>query len=248
MPPADLRILVGHTTEDTFDNPTGEPVFADVEPTAYDSVLDWGCGCGRWARRLMMQDVPPARYIGVDLHKGMVEWCQSNLTAHDPNFTFHHHDVFNAGLNPDGVGSVAPLPADDSSVGLFIAWSVFTHVTQESASFYLTELARVLRPDGVAKTTWFLFDKQDFPMMQDFQNALYINDADPTNAVIFDKKWLLDELTANGLYLRDARKPGARGFQQQLNICVAGDGDVHAELPLDDGETIRKPPPLLPRT
>lgn len=144
----------------------------------------------------------------------MVEWCQANLSAHDANFSFQHHNVFNAGLNPDGIGSVARLPADDSSVGLFIAWSVFTHVTQESASFYLKELARVLRPDGVAKTTWFLFDKQDFPMMQDFQNALYINDTDPTNAVIFDKVWLLDELSANGLYLRDARKPGAKGFNR----------------------------------
>ena len=30
-------------------------------------------------------------------------------------------------------------------------------------------------------------------MMQDFQNALYINDVDPTNAVIFDREWLRRE-------------------------------------------------------
>ena len=30
-------------------------------------------------------------------------------------------------------------------------------------------------------------------MMQDFQNALYINDVDPSNAVIFDREWLRRE-------------------------------------------------------
>ena len=46
----------------------------------------------------------------------------------------------------------------------------------------------MLRDGGIAVTTFFLFDKAGFPMMQEFQNAPYINLDDPTNAVIFDRE------------------------------------------------------------
>ena len=44
-----------------------------------------------------------------------------------------------------------------------------------------------MRPDGWLHASWFLFDKRLFPMMQPFQNALFINETDPSNAVIFDR-------------------------------------------------------------
>lgn len=243
-PPEELRIFVGRTDDEAYDNPTGSLVFDDIPAQHYDSVFDWGCGCGRIARQLMLQEPQPQRYVGIDLHRGMVEWCAANLTPSAPHFEFHHHDVHNPGLNPSGSHDRVPFPAPDASVGLFVAWSVFTHVTERAASYYLGELARVLRPGGIAKTTWFLFDKIDFPMMQDFQNALYINDVDPTNAVIFDRQWLRDELSANGLVIAAARAPGMRGFQQQLNIALADDGAEHADIPDDTAPRGHKPPPL----
>ena len=44
-------------------------------------------------------------------------------------------------------------------------------------------------------------------MMQDFQNALYINDIDPTNAVIFDRDWLRAALDARDLRVSVVRAP-----------------------------------------
>jgi hypothetical protein len=50
----------------------------------------------------------------------------------------------------------------------------------------------VLSPGGVAITTWFLFDKREFPMMQWFQNMLFVNEFDQTNAALFARAWLVD--------------------------------------------------------
>ena len=76
----------------------------------------------------------------------------------------------------------------------------------------------MLRPDGVAVTTWFLFDKSDFPMMQAFQNALYISDFDPTNAVIFDRRWLARTLEAAGLTVDCRTPPAVRGYQWTIHL------------------------------
>jgi len=73
LPPGDLRQLVGPSEDRYYDNPTGRPVFPGLPPSAYDFVFDWGCGCGRIARQLLQQDPQPGRYVGVDLHRGMIE-------------------------------------------------------------------------------------------------------------------------------------------------------------------------------
>src|SRR6185436_13943659 len=101
LPPHELRVLVGTTDEAHYDNPTGEPLWG-LPREAFDLVLDWGCGCGRLARKLLLQREPPRRYLGVDLHRGMVRWCSEHLAPLAPGFEFVHQDVRNVGLNPRG--------------------------------------------------------------------------------------------------------------------------------------------------
>ena len=150
--------------------------------------------------------------------------------------------MFNPGLNPDAnLPRFAPLPARDREVSLLIAVSVFTHLVQDQAVRYLDELARVLRPDGVALASFFLFEKRYFPMLQDFQNALYVNDRDPTNAVIFDRDWLLDELANRDLGVKAAHPPPIRGHQWNLEIGLG----PHTTRPGEDhGPFGRLPPPV----
>jgi hypothetical protein len=143
----------------------------------------------------------------------MIDWCRANITSRAPAFEFRHHDVFQEFMNPDGTFDRLPLPVEDGAITLFLAWSVFTHLLQQDAEFYLRELARGLGANGVAISTWFLFDKAAFPMMQDFQNALYISDFDPTNAVIFDRTWLESALEASGLEVMTRTPPMVPGHQ-----------------------------------
>lgn len=245
LPPLALRQLVGATEESLYDNPDGRPIF-DLAPEAYDFVLDFGCGCGRIARQLIQQTPRPQRYVGLDLHRGQVEWCRANLAPHAPGFEFRHQNVFCKGLNPRGTADVLPFPAPDRSVSLIVAWSVFTHVNQAAAAFYLRETARVLRPGGLLFSTWFLFDKADFPMMQTFQNALFINEVDPTNAVIFDKEWLRGTAAAAGLTLDRIIAPGIRGYQWQIWMKPRRQDSVDAGFPPDEAPRASLPPPLIP--
>lgn len=184
----------------------------------------------------------PSRYVGIDLHRGMVDWANQKLAPRLPGFSFIHQDVFNPGFNPNpSLPRTAPFPVEDGMVSLLVAFSVFTHLTQEQTLSYLDEVRRALRTDGVMLASFFLFEKRYFPMMQDFQNALYINDSDPTNAVVFDREWLLRELEARELCIRAARPPVIRGYHWELEIVP---GTASVELPPDDAPFGRQPPPV----
>jgi SAM-dependent methyltransferase len=243
LPPMEFRRLVGPTEPRFFDNPTSAPVFPGLPEEVYSTVFDFGCGCGRLARQLIQQRPRPSRYVGVDRHKGMVAWCQENLAPHAPGFEFQHHNVFHEALNPSGTPGHLPLPAADEEVTLFLAWSVFTHLLEPDAEFYLQELGRILSPSGLAVCTWFLFDKGDFPMMQEFQNALLINAVDPTNAVIFDRAWLIKQIERASLVATRIIPPDIKGFQWTIHLEKNVDGRRSVEVPEDSAPRgIARPP------
>jgi SAM-dependent methyltransferase len=246
MPPADMRALIGSTDEAFFENPTGGLIFPDLTPEMYESVLDLGSGCGRLARKLLQQHLRPQRYLGIDLHAGMVEWSRHNLSAVDPNFQFVHHDVYERGFNPAGhaVDHSQSLPGEDASASLIIAWSLFTHVLQDDIPYYLDQCARILRPGGLIRSTWFLFDKRYYPMMQTFQNALYINPENPTNAVIVDRNWLLETLLSAGLTVGSATPPTTRGFQWVLDLRHSVPGEISTISEEDEAPLGHNPPPI----
>ncbi|MGH7785985.1 MAG: methyltransferase domain-containing protein [Candidatus Binatia bacterium] len=246
LPPLEMRHLVGPLDAAAFDNPSAAPVFAALPPTAYESILDFGCGCGRIARQLIQQRPPPRAYLGLDLHQGMIEWCRRNLAPHAPGFRFEHHDAYHPSLNSRGSRAHLLLPAADRSFSLVNAWSVFTHLIEAQARHYLAEIARVLRPDGYLHATWFLFDKRQLPMMQDSQNALYINLHDPTNAVIFDRDWVVESAASVGLKLVAATPPRMRGYHWILVMAPVDHGAPPITLPEDCAPLGRNPPPPMP--
>jgi SAM-dependent methyltransferase len=246
FPPFEMRELVGPTDLAAFDNPSGSPIFGDaIELPLYDNILDFGCGCGRLARRLIQQSPRPRRYLGIDLHTGMVRWAQENLQPAADGFEFQHHNVHSPSFNPDPTAPrMAPFPVEDSTVSLLVAWSVFTHLTQDQCEYYLREASRVLRPDGVMFSTWFLFDKSVFPMMQDFQNTLYISYTDPANATVFDGTWLVQLASNLGLTVRSAALPEVRGFARKIEFTPTRPGVVAVELPIDNRPLGRRAPPI----
>jgi SAM-dependent methyltransferase len=236
IPPRDMRVLVGPEDPAMFDNPGKVLVFPGVEAQQYERIFDFGCGCGRNARKLALQDPRPVEYLGIDLHRGMIEWCQANLAPALPGFRFAHHDVFELGFNPTAERQYTlPFPCADDWATLAIAHSVFTHLNQTQTEHYLREITRVLRRDGVAYTTWFLFDKREFPMMQEEQNALFINEVNYTNAVIFDRAWLQQAFRDAGLVLYRAEPPTIRGFQWNLFLARADSGRQPVEIGEDTG-------------
>ncbi len=211
MPPIELRRMVTPIDAD-FDHPGDEPVYTDIPLEAYDAVFDFGCGCGRMARKLMMQKPRPRRYLGIDVHKGMIDWCSQNLTPVDPAFQFVHHDVWSPSYGHGNSYRLAePFPTKDGEFTLFLANSVFTHLYLRQTEYYLSEIARILSPQGIAITSWFFFDSDTYPSLDGGPHTLYVSETDPTHAVIYDRKWFIDTVRRCGLGVKFTRPPGAPG-------------------------------------
>lgn len=240
MPPVELRRSVGTESEAAFANPSGRLAFGlDVPAENYARVLDFGCGCGRVARQMLLQseDVPH-RYLGLDLYEPSVAWTRANLVR--DGFEFRHLNIWNAGFNPKGVEHHVDFGTDETFT-LVNAHSVFTHIIEDNLRFYFDQCARRLAPNGILRTTWFFFDKINFPMMQTFQNALYINTNDPTNAVIYDVDMVRGLFAEHGLSIYEARRPSVRGHQWAVYAKRSAEPHVAFEADLAPTGVVRAP-------
>lgn len=116
------------------------------------TILDIGCGCGRTARYLL-RNPSIRRYIGFDIVKPSIDWCNNFLASQSEanRFRFVHLDVKSKWYNPDGAveAGACRFPAEDAAVDLAVAASLFTHLLEPDARHYLEEAARVLKPGGI---------------------------------------------------------------------------------------------------
>jgi len=234
FPPVELMKSVGSADESFFDNPKGELAFLDeIAPEKYERIFDFGCGCGRIARKMMCQkENRPKHYLGIDLFEKSIKWCTANLSKIDKNYVFVHYDVFNTQFNPKSRQARKPFPTSEK-FSLVNAHSVFTHIIECQLEFYLSECSRVLAEDGIFRATWFLFDKTGFPMMQEFQNCLYINPDNLTNATIYDYNYIQKKYADQGLLIYKIIPPTVRGFQWFLFAAKESVGLEKAEFPDD---------------
>ncbi|NDC64846.1 MAG: class I SAM-dependent methyltransferase [Planctomycetia bacterium] len=233
MPPIDLRAMVGPRDEEDFDNPTGRPVFADLGPGAYRSVFDFGCGCGRLARRMIQQTPRPERYVGVDANRLLLGWAAANLAPSAPGFRFLHHDVYAPGYAPgNSLRLSAPFPVEDGWASLFIAASVFTHLSLDQSAYYLSEVRRILAADGVAWTTWFFFDGASTPFLPCGPFALYADEKDFAAAVLYDRRWFLAAVRQAGLTVLETVPPKLPGHQWEVRLGRRQEGSVD-RFPID---------------
>jgi SAM-dependent methyltransferase len=227
FPPIELRRVVGPTDEASFDNPTGDLIWGDLAfdhllpGEAYSKVFDFGCGCGRVARQMMLQRQPPERYAGIDIARKLITWCQENLTPANPSFHFHHHDVYNVTYAPENSPNrFLPFPAAKNSFTLVNAHSVFTHIYLDQTVNYLQECKRILDADkGIIRSTWFLFNRDWFPILADHQQCLYVNEADPTHAVYYDWKWLCSLFKQLELKVVHIEWTKVRGHQNEIYLA-----------------------------
>jgi SAM-dependent methyltransferase len=216
LPPEELRGLVGVTDPRAFDNPSGTPVYDPfgLPLETYDAVFDFGCGCGRQARQLLLQTPRPRRYVGVDANPAMIAWCRANLSPADPNFRFEHHDVYSPTYAPgNSLRLAAPFPVEDHAFSLVLAHSVFTHLSQAQGDYYLHEIARTLTPHGLAFTSWFFFDRESFPFLGKDRSCLFVDEAAPSEAVIFDRRWFIEAVRRVGLSVWRTDPPPMAGHQ-----------------------------------
>lgn len=94
----------------------------------FESVLDWGCGCGRAAR--FVCEAAPNQLVGIDIDADNIQWCAENL-PHGRFFSIHPKP---------------PTEFADGTFDLIYGISVFTHLSELDQNLWLAELYRLARP------------------------------------------------------------------------------------------------------
>lgn len=124
----------------------------------HHSVLDIGCGPGRMAIGIGERFGWTNDYVGFDVRRADIDFCQKAITPQKPNFVFHHFDLENSHYNKSG-GSAANevrFPAGDGTIDFVFATSIYTHFFRDEVAHYLRETARVGR--GTSLSSWFIID------------------------------------------------------------------------------------------
>jgi SAM-dependent methyltransferase len=133
--------------------------------TRDSSLLDVGCGYGRLALGILHSTDHQGPYLGFDILTRQIEWCRTTISPRFPAMRFVHLDIRNGRYNPEGAiePTKAAYPTRSAGTDMCALFSVFTHLYRPDIEHYLKEIRRVLRPGGVAVTTWFLFDEARLP-------------------------------------------------------------------------------------
>ena len=174
-------------------------------------VLDVGCGQGRMARP-MIGFFKTGRYRGFDIVRSGIEWCQKEYERLN-HFEFFHADVFNERYNPSGrvTAKDFKFPYADNSFDCVFLTSVFTHMFADDIANYLSEISRVLRPNGKTLITWFLLDDISLKSQHRILNFKYEIDtnsrttvkSNPEAAIAFDDGYVKTLYERSGLSIME---------------------------------------------
>ena len=143
-----------------------------------ESILDAGCGVGRMAYSLAYYLDDNACYEGFDIVEKWINWSQSVIHQHRPNFNFKWANIYNKRYNTEGTIKVEEysFPYSDEKFDFVFLTSVFTHLYANAVQNYLKEIYRVLKPGGRCLCTFFLLNEESESLIKlgkSSQNLIY---------------------------------------------------------------------------
>jgi len=120
-------------------------------------ILDIGCGRGFLGIASSFFVKEKGSYTGIDINIKAIEFCKKHYEKENMNFVhLNHHNPY---YNIANEALPKPWPIDDNSKDLLTALSVWTHLSEQHAKFYMNEVKRVLKTNGKAIITFFCLDE-----------------------------------------------------------------------------------------
>jgi SAM-dependent methyltransferase len=198
------------------------------------TVLEIGCGIGRNATALHRRLKNNIGYLGFDIVRYGITWCQKHFDTRSEQYKFAHSNIYNSFYNPRGRLSPAAyvFPSDTSSIDFVFATSVFTHMQPPEVRHYIRESARALKPGGHVYFTCFILDEDSERQIKTAKSSLSfahqkeecrIQDPDePDLAVAYGLPWIEECFSESGLQLKHVERCSWRGtshpFYQDIVI------------------------------
>ena len=153
LPPEDLQLRTSSNTGDGALRPAFDiyRLFRRLIETHYkplsecNAILDFGCGWGR-VLRFFLKDVRPEILWGVDISGRQIEWAR--LTDPWPNFLC--------------IDQQPPADLPSTHFDVVLAFSVFSHLSEDLHLAWLEEFNRILVPGGIAIVTTWGADRIDY--------------------------------------------------------------------------------------
>lgn len=96
------------------------------------SIFDLGCGSGRLANALAKSGLT-IEYLGTDVVQDLLDYAASKTP---PHYRFLRHPELS-------------VPAEDGSIDIACAFSVFTHLLHHESYMYMADIWRALKPEGM---------------------------------------------------------------------------------------------------
>jgi len=190
------------------------------------TIVDIGCGCGRYAHFLrdyrFKSERFSGRYIGIDLDEEMLNWCRRHFDAE--RFEFHRANHASRAYNAAGsLHADYVLPTADETADFVYSTSLFTHLLEKELVNYCRESYRVLRRGSHMAMACFSMDHPP-PTFGDRHTFRFrIGPAHveslrvPEAAVAYDEQFLF--AVAQGAGFQTAEIQADPGDWQPMLIC-----------------------------
>jgi SAM-dependent methyltransferase len=226
IPPLRLRRIIGQTDNYTMNRVTQLETYCGLKPT--DSILDVGCGCGSLAYSLIRYYSFQGKYEGFEIIKEFTDWLRQNVTPKYPNFHFSHANVYSASYNSTAKipASKYKFPYSENSFDVALLGSVFSHMLPADLENYLSETARVLKPNGKCLISYFLLTPLRPKELRDNEIRSRFVDSGkgysttniqyPEDAVAYNQEYILRLYKKHGLALE---QPVVYGELQDLIVA-----------------------------
>lgn len=184
LPPIAAMNNVGSDTAEHFKSIMID-IFSELykrfKLTPQSSVLDLGCGCGRFTFPFAQLLSDSGNYWGADVWSEGIDIC--NRAHGRQNVSFHllpaannyYYDDFDGEKKNEFKLDFLP----DESLDLAFGISVFSHLIEEDARAYLKEFRRVLKSAGCAYITCFVIDKFFYDYVERTGNHALVKQKSP---------------------------------------------------------------------
>lgn len=184
-PPLWIRQKVGGLND--FEGSGGEymaylKLLCDLKPGMI--VLDIGCGCGLMCLPVNENPTlpqylgPSGRYVGIDIDKTSIDWCNRNIRRKYPNCQF----------------KLAGENLYEYRFDVILCKSLFTHLSPNGMAIYLDIIKDTLVPNGKCLATFFLLNKEEpkgkFTFKYSHMEFSYERDTKPDHAIAYDEDFL----------------------------------------------------------